>query len=202
MSEKIKIPICKRRLLDLGQERKTSEFQRLMEEAHTWILTSLCPIVSSSNLQKSLYNNQLLDSQVEYTKFNCAWILEKLDREVFYKKGIIEQTYRSQHTMNNVRESFPPFFKKSWRWKKELNYNFIHVFHSQVNLSFLKVFFLCFIKTKLCIADLISDSMVLALYNDSRLFQSMRLQMKIRCKLALTLFPMDIQHCDICLESC
>ncbi|XP_075263618.1 ligand-gated ion channel 50-like [Convolutriloba macropyga] len=48
---------------------------------------------------------------------------------------------------------------------------------------------------------LISDSMVLALYDDCELFQSMRLQVKSRCKLELRWFPMDIQRCEICVES-
>ena len=43
---------------------------------------------------------------------------------------------------------------------------------------------------------------MLALYDDCELFQSMRLQVKSRCKLALTMFPMDIQSCEICVESC
>ncbi|XP_075261886.1 glycine receptor subunit alpha-2-like [Convolutriloba macropyga] len=48
---------------------------------------------------------------------------------------------------------------------------------------------------------ILSDSSVLVLYISGEVFRSMRLQVKSRCKLDLTLFPMDVQVCDVCVES-
>ncbi|XP_063718802.1 gamma-aminobutyric acid receptor subunit beta-like isoform X2 [Symsagittifera roscoffensis] len=48
---------------------------------------------------------------------------------------------------------------------------------------------------------ILSDSSVLVLYLNGDVFRSMRLQVKSRCKMDLTLFPMDVQVCDVCVES-